>query len=74
MSGPRLSTAWLLLGEFGATMTEAQFRAKFAPKDAEKTFRNKVSAQIYPRVICGVMDTQEVGEWWDANPARVRAG
>lgn len=69
----RISTAWLLLGEFGATMTEAQFRAKFAPSISDKTYRNKVSAGIYPRPLDGVMDTQEVGEWWDANPAR-RAG
>lgn len=66
----RISTAWLLIGEFGATMTEAQFRAKFAPLEKDKTYRNKVSAEIYPRPLGGVLDTQEVGEWWDANPAR----
>lgn len=69
----RLSTSWLLLGEFGAVMSEESFRAKFAPKDSDKTYRNKVSAGIYPRPVGGVLDTQEVGEWWDANPARKSA-
>lgn len=62
----RLSTSWLLLGEYGATMTEAQFRARFAPAISDKTYRNKVSAGIYPRPTDGVLDTQEVAQWWQA--------
>ena len=61
----RMSTAWLLAGEFGATMTEEQFRAKFAPKDADKTFKNKLSAGTYPAMRGQVFDVQDVAEWWD---------
>lgn len=62
----RLSTAWLLAGEFGATMTEAQFRAKFTPKDSDKTFKNKLSAGTIPAMRGQVFDVQDVAAWWDA--------
>jgi hypothetical protein len=62
----RLSTAWILLGEFGPTMSEAQFRERFDPRVTERTYRNKLSAGVYPPTQNGVFDTQDVGDWWDS--------
>lgn len=61
----RFSTAWILLGEFGPTMSEKDFRARFDPRVSDRTYRNKLSAGVYPATQNGVFDTQDVGEWWD---------
>lgn len=66
MGERQLSTAWLLAGEFGATMTVEQFRAKFMPDASDKTYRNKLSDQAIPRPRGQVYDVQDVAEWWDA--------
>jgi hypothetical protein len=61
----QLSTAWLLAGEFGLTMTPDQFRARFMPDTSEKTYRNRLSAGALPPLTNGVFDVQDVAEWWD---------
>jgi hypothetical protein len=69
----RLSTAWMLLGEFGPTMSEDDFRARFDPAVKDRTFRNKLSAGVYPATINGLFDTQQVGDWWDELTGRMRS-
>jgi hypothetical protein len=67
----RLSTAWLLAGEFGATMTAEQFRAKFMPGASLKTYQNKLSAGLIPEPRRGlVYDVQDVADWWDSLPRK----
>jgi len=62
----RLSTAWLLLGEFGATMSLDQVHGKFFPGITERTLQNKKSAGQLPPQRGEVFDTQDVAAWWDA--------
>ncbi len=65
MGERQLSTAWLLAGEFGATMTEAEFRARFMPDIKDKTFLNRRSAGSLPPMTGDVFAVEDVAEWFD---------
>lgn len=71
MGERQLSTAWLLAGEFGATMTAEQFRLKFMPGGSKKTYLNRLSDGSIPAPRRGqVYDVQDVADWWDSLPTR----
>ena len=65
MGAARFSTSKLLLLEHGPTITLEKFRDLFFPSATIKTMRNKCSRGDVPQLRNGVMDSQEVGDWWD---------
>ena len=62
----RISTASLLVSEFGMTMTTDQVHAKFFPGLCKSTLQNKKSAGQLPPQRGQVFDTQDVAFWWDS--------
>lgn len=62
----RIAVAKILLIQYGATMTLAQFQAHFMPALAIKTIRNKAYRGDLPPLRGEVFDSQEIGDWWDS--------
>lgn len=66
IAAARLATAKILLIQYGPTMTVEQFRDAFFPKLMKRSIENRSQRGEAPRIRNGVMDSQEIGEWWDA--------
>ena len=61
-----VSTLWLLMGQFGQTMTLEQIRDTYYPSLAINTMRNKACKGQLPARTGEVYDVRDVAAWWDA--------
>lgn len=63
----RISTAKVLLLQFGPTMSLAEVKGAFMPNLTDKAVRNRVGRGDMPPMRDGVFDTQQIGDWWDSH-------
>ncbi len=63
----RIATSKVLLIQYGPTMTLSEVKAAFMPNLTDKAVRNRVSRGDLPRMIDGVFDTQQIGDWWESH-------
>lgn len=62
----RIATAKILLLQFGPTMTVEQFGKQFAPDVTLRVLVSRSRKGSIPPLHYGLLDTQEVGDWWDS--------
>lgn len=60
------STFWLLMGQFGQTMTITQLRDTYFPGLALNTMQNKGCRGELPKRTGLVYDVRDVAAWWDS--------
>lgn len=61
-----ISTVWLLVGQFGQTMTIEQIRNTYFPGLSIKTMHNKACKGQLPPRTGDVFDVRDVATWWDS--------
>lgn len=69
----QFSTLWLLMGQFGSTMTMEQLRDTYFPTVTMKTMSNKASRGELPPRTGDVFDVRDVSAWWDSRRAQSQA-
>lgn len=62
----RIATAKILLLQFGPTMTMEQFGKQFAPEVTLRALVSRSRKGSIPPLHFGLLDSQEVGDWWDS--------
>lgn len=61
-----LSTVWILIGQYGQTMSLDQLRDTYYPTVSRKTMQNKACKGELPPSTGGVYDVRDVAAWWDS--------
>ena len=62
----RIATGKILLLQYGPTMTVEQFGKQFAPDITLRVLVGRSRKGSIPPLHYGLLDSQEVGDWWDS--------